>query len=137
MKFRSATANLAPDFTDTAPLPEQTQSSATAQAVQPEMTTLPPGADRGFTFAILLSALRCTAQYVLLPFVLPWLGVAASIPPWLTLAFSAIALFSLVRNLRYLWRMRYSRRWSYLGLALVVGIGLLIFVGVDLRALLR
>jgi hypothetical protein len=137
VKFRSATANLAPHFTNTAPTPEQMQSSATSQAAQPELTTLPPGADRGFTFAILLSALRCTAQYVLLPFVLPWLGVAASIPPWLTLALSAIALISLTRNLRYLWRMRYSRRWSYLGLALVVGIGLLIFVGVDLSALLR
>jgi len=137
VKFRSATANLAPEFTNTAQTPEQTQPSATAQAAQPELTTLPPGADRGFTFAILLSALRCTAQYVLLPFVLPWLGVAASIPAWLTLALSAIALISLTRNLRYLWRMRYSRRWSYLGLALVVGVGLLIFVGVDLRALLR
>ncbi len=137
MKFRSATANLAPDFANTTQTPEQTQSSATAQATQPELTTLPPGADRGFTFAILLSALRCTAQYVFLPFVLPWLGVAASIPAWLTLALSAIALISLTRNLRYLWRMRYSRRWSYLGLALVVGIGLLIFVGVDLRALFR
>ena len=112
-------------------------AAATAQVAQPELTTLPPGSDRGFTFAILLSALRCTAQYVILPFILPWLGVAASIPPWLTLALSAIALISLVRNLRYLWRRRYSRRWSYLGLALVVGIGLLIFVGVDLRTLLR
>lgn len=137
MKFRSATANLATDFANTASTQELSQNSATAQPAQSQVTTLPPGADRGFTFAILLSALRCTAQYVLLPFVLPWLGVAASIPPWLTLALSTIALISLVRNLRYLWRMRYSRRWSYLGLALVIGIGLLIFVGVDLRALFR
>ena len=128
MEYRSATAKLTTD------LPQMPQANTNAQA---EITTLPPGADRGFTFAILLSALRCTAQYVLLPFVLPWLGVAATIPPWLTLIFSAIALVSLARNLRYLWRMRYSRRWSYLGLALVVGVGLLIFVGVDIHALTR
>lgn len=128
VEYRSATAKLATDFPQT---PQATNDA------QPGLTALPRGADRGFTFAILLSALRCTAQYVLLPFVLPWLGVTAAIPPWLTLIFSAIALISLVRNVRYLWRMRYARRWSYLGLALVVGLGLLIFVGVDLRALLR
>ena len=134
MKVRSATSNLSPEFESTVSQSGQEHSATAARA---EMKTLPPGGDRDFAFAILLSALRCTAQYVLLPFVLPWLGVAASIPPWLTLALSAVALISLVRNLRYLWRMRYSRRWSYLGLALVVGIGLIIFVGVDLRALLR
>jgi hypothetical protein len=128
VEYRSATAKLSTDFP---------QAPPSTNATQAELKTLPPGADRGFTFAILLSALRCTAQYVLLPFVLPWLGVAATIPPWLTLIFSAIALVSLTRNLRYLWRMRYARRWSYLGLALVVGVGLLIFVGVDLLAILR
>lgn len=129
MEYRSPTAKTSPDFPNRPP--------STAAGKSGEVTTLPPGADRGFTFAILLSALRCTAQYVLLPFVLPWLGVAATIPPWLTLVFSVVALVSLVRNLRYLWRMRYARRWGYLGLALVVGIGLIIFVGVDLRALFR
>jgi hypothetical protein len=134
VKYRPAAANLAPDFPRSPQAPDRAQAAASAQSV---LATLPPGADRGFTFALLLSALRCTAQYVILPFVLPWLGVAAAIPPWLTLALSAIALFALARNLRSLWRMRYSRRWSYLGLALVIGIGLLIFVGVDLRALSR
>lgn len=106
--------------------PATTEPAATApQAATP---------DRGITFALLLSALRCTVQYVILPFVLPWLGVAAAIPPWVTLLLSLIALFSLVRNLRYLFRIQHARRWSYLGIACVIATGLLIFIGVDLRA---
>lgn len=99
-------------------------------------TPLPTGAQRALTFSLLLSAVRCTVQYVLLPFVLPWIGVAWSIPPWLTLVLGGVALASLARNVRALWRVRHARRWSYLGIAGLVGIALVLFMAVDLRALL-
>lgn len=97
---------------------------------------LPAGAQRALTFGLLLSALRCTIQYVLLPFVLPWIGVASSIPPWITLVLGGLALASLTRNVRYLWRLHHARRWSYLGLAGVVGTALLLFMAMDLHNLL-
>lgn len=100
-------------------------------------SALPRRVERAFTFAILLSALRCTVQYVVLPFVLPWVGVAARVPPWVTLALGTLALISLARNMRYLWHLRHARRRSYLLLALVVIAALLLFMAVDLRALLR
>jgi len=75
-------------------------------------------------------------QYVLLPFVLPWIGVAASIPPWITLALGGLALLLLTRNVRYLWRLHHARRWSYLWLAMVVGSALVVFMVVDVRSLL-
>ena len=123
MKVRSATAGFVAE-----------PSPAPASAGTPE-ETLPASVDRGFTFAILLSALRCTVQYVVLPFVLPWIGVTGTVPPWVTLALSALALFAVARNIRYLWRARYSRRWSYLVLSVVIIGALLVFVGVDLRSL--
>ncbi len=86
-------------------------------------------------FAVLLAALRCTVQYVLLPFVLPWIGVAATVPPWVTLGLGLLALVSLARAVRTLWRMRHARRWSYLLLGSVVIAALLLFIGLDLRAL--
>lgn len=98
---------------------------------------LPLRAQRALRFGLALSALRCTVQYVVLPFVLPWIGVAGAIPPWLTLALGAIALAALARNVRYLWRLRHARRWSYLLLALVVASSLVIFAAVDLHTLLR
>lgn len=95
---------------------------------------IPAPIERAFTFAILLSALRCTLQYVILPFVLPWIGFVAEIPPWVTLGFSLVALVSLVRSVRTLWRLRHAQRWSYLALAFVVLAALALFVFVDLRA---
>jgi ABC-type iron transport system FetAB permease component len=99
-------------------------------------TPLPAAAQKALTFGLLLSAVRCTLQYVLLPFVLPWVGLAASIPPWAMLVLSGIALASLSRNVRNLWRMHHARRWSYLGLAMVVGSALVVFMVVDVRSLL-
>lgn len=98
---------------------------------------LPAPAQRALTFALLLSGLRCTVQYLVLPFVLPWIGVAASISPWLTLTLSALAVVFLVRNVRRLWKVRHDRRWSYLLVAGVVTASLLLFVFVDLRTLLH
>ncbi len=98
---------------------------------------LPAPAQRALTFALLLSALRCTVQYIVLPFVLPWIGVAASVPSWLTLALGALAIVFLVRNVRRLWKMRHARRWSYLLVAGVVAASLLLFMFVDLRTLLH
>lgn len=97
---------------------------------------LPAPAQRALTFGLILSALRCTVQYVLLPFVLPWIGVAASIPPWITLVLGGLAIVSLTRNVRYLWRLHHARRWSYLALALIVTTALLLFMVMDLRNLL-
>ncbi|MGI8968097.1 MAG: hypothetical protein ACR2GA_03210 [Chloroflexota bacterium] len=98
---------------------------------------LPVRAHRALTFGILLSALRCTAQYVVLPFILPWIGVASTIPRWVILALSVLAVGALARNVRYLWRVRHARRWGYLLTALVVAAALLLFTVVDLRALVR
>lgn len=108
------------------------QPVAAARALPP----LPERAQRALTFGILLSALRCTVQYILLPFVLPWIGVAASIPPWLTFALGVLAIGALARNVRYLWRLGHARKWSYLFLALVIGGALVVFAAIDLHNLL-
>src|SRR5947209_2579325 len=79
---------------------------------------LPAPAQRALSFGLLLSAVRCSIQYVLLPFVLPWIGVTGAIPPWLTLALGTLAVAALARNLRTLWRLRHAQRWNYLFLAL-------------------
>ena len=115
---------------------ESEAGSGAHRAPQASDNPLPPSAQRALTLGLLLSALRCTVQYVLLPFVLPWIGVAASIPPWVALVLGGLALASLTRNVRYLWRLHHARRWSYLALALVVAAALVIFMTVDLRSLL-
>ncbi len=115
----------------------QTVASEHGLVAQPHAAPeLPAPAQRAMTFALVLSALRCTIQYVILPFVLPWIGVASSIPPWVTLVLGGIALASLTRNVMYLWRLRHARRWSYLGLALIVALALVAFMAMDAHNLL-
>ncbi len=96
---------------------------------------LPGSAQRAMTLGLLISALRCTVQYVLLPFVLPWVGLAAAIPRWITILLAGVALASLTRNARYLWRVHHPRRWSYLVLASIVASVLLLFVALDLKGI--
>ncbi|MGI8826935.1 MAG: hypothetical protein ACR2JC_15085 [Chloroflexota bacterium] len=117
---------------------EEISGARALPAGQPGLPpALPAPAQRALTFGLLLSALRCTVQYIALPFVLPWIGVAASIPPWLTLTLGALAVVFLLRNVRRLWKVRHARRWSYLLVAGVVAASLLVFVFVDLRTLLH
>lgn len=98
---------------------------------------LPERAQRALTFGLLLSALRCTAQYLIFPFVLPWIGVTAALSRWLTLALCMFALAVLARNVRYMWILRHPRLRSYLVLAALVAASLLVFLAVDLQALVR
>jgi hypothetical protein len=97
---------------------------------------LPAPAQRALTFGLMISALRCTVQYVVLPFVLPWIGVARTLPIWATVILSLVALAALVRNVRYLWRLRHARRWSYLFISGAVVASLVLFMVVDLHSLL-
>lgn len=53
---------------------------------------LPRPVEPALTFAVLLAARRGTAEYVLLPFLLPWVGLVAVVPPWATLTLGALEL---------------------------------------------
>lgn len=92
---------------------------------------------------LLLVGLRCTARYLVLPFVLPLLGVATG--PALGIVTGAafgivvildmIAIISIVTTLRWLWRHQHPRRWQYLALALALA-ALVAFLFVnDMRVL--
>ena len=115
--------------------PSVTEQPAPTRVSSPSDAAVPRPVERAMNFAVILAALRCTVQYVLLPFVFPWIGVAATVPPWVTLGLGLLALVSLARAVRTLWRMRHARRWSYLVLGSVVIAALLLFIGLDLRAL--
>jgi ABC-type iron transport system FetAB permease component len=103
---------------------------------QAPRNSLPEPAQQALTLGLLISALRCTVQYVLLPFVLPWIGFATSISSWITLVLGGVALASLTRNARYLWRLQHARRWSYLAFASVVATALVLFMAIDLHNVL-
>ncbi|MBX3063653.1 MAG: hypothetical protein KF726_11790 [Anaerolineae bacterium] len=90
-------------------------------------------AERAFGYSLLLSAVRCIIKYVLLPFVLPLIGIAGGLATGITLLINVIAILSLVASVRTLWRINYSRKWSYLAVAVAAMIFISFFILFDLN----
>src|SRR5581483_769328 len=103
------------------------QALAATPATDQVDDALPAPAQRALTFGLLLSALRCTVQYILLPVVLPWAGFAAAIPTWILLLLGIVAIGFLARNVRNLWMLHHARRWRYFALASIATAALLVF----------
>jgi hypothetical protein len=82
-----------------------------------------------------LVAIRCTLQYVLLPFVLPLLGASTRLSLWLTAALEVGALALMAFNIWRLWNTAW--RWRYLALCALTGSLLLLFLYLDIQALLQ
>jgi hypothetical protein len=90
--------------------------------------------DRMAIGSIVFAAVRCTVQYILLPFVLPFFGVAGTVSTIISMVLSVLALGVIVFNIRDLWRT--SWRYRYLGLGVLMGIVIAIFLVQDVRMLL-
>ncbi len=116
--------------------------SGSPQPVAPVEATVATG-PRPLEAPLLIAGLRCTVRYVVLPFVLPLLGVATGklgivtgAAIGLLLAIDVIAGITIVVTLRRLWSLEHPYRWRYLALA----VALSMFVGVmfvnDARVLL-
>lgn len=83
---------------------------------------------------LLFVCVRCTIQYVLLPFVLPLVGVGGNIATGISMSIDFLALGMISFNIWRLWNT--SWRYRYLALSVVmIGI-LLIFLFNDVRSLM-
>lgn len=71
-------------------------------------------AQRLFSFAMVISGLRCTLSYVILPFVLPALGLGATagLGPSIGIPVGLIAIFFDVKGIRRFWVADYRYRWQ-------------------------
>jgi len=83
---------------------------------------------------LLFVCVRCTIQYILLPFALPLIGLSGNIGASISMAIDFIALAMISFNIWRLWHT--SWRYRYLALSVVmIGI-LLVFIYNDVRALM-
>lgn len=81
--------------------------------------------ERGFGWSMVVSGVRCTLTYVILPFVAPLIGLAPGVGPTVGLAVGAIALVANVVSFRRF--QRSSHRWRMPAMTIHVGvIGLLV-----------
>lgn len=89
-------------------------------------------AERAFGLSLAFSGIRCILQYVVLPFVLPLLGIAAGAASTINLVISLLAVVAIISSLRRFWKVRYQYRWQYLAVAVVTLAILATFILMDL-----
>lgn len=107
-------------------------TSQTTPAPPPTPEEIKRG-DRMVKGSIVFVAIRCTIQYIVLPFVLPLFGLGGGLALWLGIAIDLIALTTIAYNVHRLWHT--SWRWRYLGLAVVMTAIIAVLLVQDLRVL--
>jgi hypothetical protein len=92
-------------------------------------------AQRAFSTSVLVSATRCTLTYLVLPFLLPALGLAAGVGPAIGIPVGLVAIASNIATIRRFWAADHRWRWAYTALALTVIALLLVLLAEDLASL--
>jgi hypothetical protein len=67
-----------------------------------------------FSTPLLISGVRCILGYIVLPFVLPLVGIATGAAFWIVLVLDTVATISIALTLRRLFGMQHPRRFQYL-----------------------
>ena len=98
----------------------------------PEVDSRAPkkeAAERLFSLAMLISALRCTLSYVVLPFILPALGLGATVGlgPVIGLPIGIVAIYFDVKGIRRFWVAQHKYRWQMSAIYIFV-IGLVTYL---------
>jgi hypothetical protein len=98
----------------------------------PEITTSPERsaeAQRAFSFAMVLSGLRCILSYLVFPVLLPalGLGITASVGAVIGIPVGALALIFDIRGIRRFWVANYRYKWQMTAIYLAV-IGLVSYL---------
>lgn len=80
----------------------------------PEGTTSTAAEARSaFQKSLLISTCRCLLMYIVFPFVLPAIGIAKGVGPYIGVAIGALAIVSITYSIRRFWRANHPKRWHY------------------------
>jgi hypothetical protein len=87
---------------------------------------------RIFGTSILLSATRCLLSYIILPILLPLLGLAKGVGPWIGIPIGVLALTFDVLGIRRFWLADHHQKWMFSAIYAVVGAMVLTLLIVDI-----
>ena len=93
------------------------------------------GATRAFNVSVLISGVRCTLAYVVLPFLLPVLGLAPGVGPILGVPIGVIAIAANAVSIRRFWRVRHPWRRPVTAVHIAVIALLVVMLVIDVSAL--
>ena len=92
--------------------------------------------ERAFNVSMIVSGIRCTLAYVILPFVTPLIGLAPGVGPVLGIVIGVVAIVANVMSLRRFWLVQHPWRKPVTVLHVgVIGL-LLVLIAVDIAELL-
>lgn len=93
------------------------------------------GAKRALSASLIFSGIRCMLMYVVLPFVLPLLGVTGMFASQLDILISLVAIGALIYSVRRFWKIDYHGKVAYTVVAAFAFVLLIVFLALDLREL--
>jgi hypothetical protein len=97
-----------------------TSAPSSADRFMRRLLRLPEGrtatadeARSAFQKSLFISTCRCLLMYIVFPFVLPAVGIARGVGPYIGLTIGVLAMVSIVYSIRRFWRADHSKRWHY------------------------
>ena len=94
------------------------------------------GARRSTTTAIVISGIRCTITYLLVPILAPFLGLVDTVGAPLAVALSVTAILMGIVGVRRFWIADHRARWAYTSFISIVIALLGVGIGFDLADIL-
>ena len=112
-------------------------TAATTTATTAATTTVSTDpAARVFSRSIVISGTRCLLAYVVFPWILPLLGVAKGVGPFIGIVISVVAIGFNVASIRRFWISGHRYRYVIVALNTSVIVLLSILLWVDVRELI-
>jgi hypothetical protein len=95
------------------------------------------GARRSTTTAIVVSGVRCTITYLLIPILAPFFGLLETLDAPVSIVLSSFAIVMGIGGVRRFWIADHRARWSYTAFIGVVLLMLTVAIAFDLSALIN
>lgn len=89
------------------------------------------GARRSTTAAIVVSGIRCTLTYLLIPLLAPFVGILDTFDAPISIVLSATAMAMGIAGVRRFWIADHRSRWAYTVFIGVVLVLLTVAIGID------
>lgn len=89
------------------------------------------GARRSTTTAIVVSGIRCTITYLLIPILAPFVGFLEILGAPISIALCLVAFGMGVSGVRRFWLADHPSRWTYTAFIGVILILLMVAIGID------
>lgn len=92
-------------------------------------------AANAFSISMMVSGIRCLLTYIVFPWALPLLGLAAGVGTAIGLVFGLLAIGSNVLSIRRMWATDWKWKWPITVINVGVIVLLLVLIGLDVSDL--